>query len=375
MERLGGWRHGSLTVHLPDGESREFGRWEPHVEVRLANWQPLVRALRSGAAGFAEGYVAGEWTAPHLPELLGLVLRNRDALEQVLYGNWWGRLAGSAQQLWSRPLVPSPYDLDQSFYGLWLDPSMNCSAACFDGIHAQSLEQAQGVKMRRILNMARVQAGQRVLEIGCGWSGLSEMAAGEYRADYTGITRYGHRLAYARRRLAEAGLARYCDVRQQHWRTLNDAPFDAVCSIETLETVGRAAWPRYFATVRRMLKPDGHACIQTTVLADRLWEAYARRKDTLREAILPGGCLISRNEFHKAATAAGLRVVDAAAFGADYAETLRRWRERFLLHADRVRALGFDEGFVRLWDFYLAYCEAAFAERNTDVVQYVLRRA
>lgn len=371
-------RHGALSIHLPDGSAHHFGRSEPRVDMRLGSWQPVARALRSGGTGLAESYVAGEWTTSSLPELMGLVLRNRAALEDVLYGSWWGRIACRLQRLGRRPFAPPAQELDHGFYQLWLDPSMNFSGACFDGLRAQSLEQAQGVKVRRVLQMAKVQAGHRVLEIGCGWGALAEMATSEFRADYTGTTVFPHRLAYARWRLAEAGLDRYCDLRRQDWRSLDvGGPFDAVCSIETLETVGRAHWPRYFDTLRRMLKPHGHACIQTVVVADRLRDHRSGGSHAVREPMFPGGRLISRGEFHAAAAAAGLRVVDGAAFGDDYAETLRRWRERLLARAEDVRALGYgyDERFLRLWDFYLAYCEAAFTERNSDVVQYVLRRA
>lgn len=382
LRLLEGLRHGSLTLQLPDGSVRQFGAGTPHASLTLASWQPLVAALRSGDIGFAEAYLAGGWTTPALPQLLGLLLRNREALEQAVYGNWWGRLAYRLQHFLnrnsrsgSRRNIQAHYDLGNEFYRLWLDPSMNYSAACFDGVPGQPLEQAQRAKMRRALQAAQVQPGARVLEIGCGWGALAEMAAGEFGARVTGVTLSDEQLAYARERLARAGLAQAADLRLQDYRDIADAPFDAICSIEMVEAVGRSYWPQYFATLRRLLKPGGRACIQSIVIDDALFARYLRSTDFIQQYVFPGGCLPSDSAFRAAAADAGLRVVETHAFGPDYAETLRRWRERFLAQAEAVRAQGFDERFVRLWDFYLAYCEAAFDAGSTDVVQFTLQHA
>ena len=163
-------------------------------------------------------------------------------------------------------------------------------------------------------------------------------------------------------------------MRLQDYRDITDEPFDAICSIEMVEAVGREYWPTYFASVARLLKPGGRACVQTIVMDDALWPRYIRGTDFIQQYIFPGGCLPCRTEFERHASDAGLDVVDAFGFGADYATTLRHWRERFVARREQVLALGFDERFMRLWEFYLAYCEASFAERNTDVVQYTLRK-
>jgi cyclopropane-fatty-acyl-phospholipid synthase len=350
-------RHGTLAVHLPDGSARRFGSGEPHAALHLASWEPFARALRSGDIGFAESYVDGEWSTPALPELLALLLRNRETLESAVYGKWWGRLAYRLQHLFnrnsrsgSRRNIHAHYDLGNAFYGLWLDPTMNYSSAWFEGDATRDMESAQHAKVRRALRMANVQPGQRVLEIGCGWGALAEKAAGEFGAHVTGVTLSTEQLAFAQQRLAKAGLAANADLRLQDYRDISDAPFDAICSIEMVEAVGREWWPQYFASLRKLLKPGGRACVQSIVIADGLWD-------------------------RRAAADAGLVVVDQFAFGLDYAETLRRWRERFLAEQAAVLAQGFDERFIRLWEFYLAYCEAAFAERNTDVVQFTLQHA
>jgi len=196
------------------------------------------------------------------------------------------------------------------------------------------------------------------------------MAAFDFGASVTGVTLSTEQLAFARQRTA--GLA--ADLRLQDYRDIDDAPFDAVCSIEMVEAVGREYWPTYFQSVSRLLKPGGRACVQSIVIDDELFDRYIDSTDFIQQYIFPGGCLPCPREFRREAEAAGLTVVDEFAFGADYAETLRRWRERFLSQRGQILQLGFDERFMRIWEFYLAYCEAAFSQANIDVVQYTLQK-
>jgi cyclopropane-fatty-acyl-phospholipid synthase len=228
--------------------------------------------------------------------------------------------------------------------------------------------------VKRALQACDLQPGQRLLEIGCGWGALAEMAAGEFGAKVVGLTLSDEQLAFATDRVARKGLAASCDLRLQDYRDVADGPFDAIASIEMFEAVGRAYWGDYFATLSRQLKSGGKACIQTITIRDDLFERYARSTDFIQQYIFPGGMLPSAAVFRQEAEKAGLQVVDEMAFGADYAETLRRWRLQFLARDGEVRQLGFDTRFMRTWEFYLAYCEAAFATGNTDVVQFTLRK-
>jgi cyclopropane-fatty-acyl-phospholipid synthase len=379
LERLA---HGSLSVQLPDGNARRFGEGDPHAAIHFHAWQAFARTLRSGDVGFAEGYISGEWHTPDLPALLSVLLRNRELLEDAVYGSWWGRIAHRLRH-WlnrntragSRRNIEAHYDLGNAFYALWLDDTMNYSSALFEEQAGESLEQAQHAKLRRALQAAGVREGSRVLEIGCGWGALAEAAARDHGAQVTGVTLSREQLAHARQRLVDAGVSTLAELRLQDYRDIADAPFDAICSIEMVEAVGRNYWPTYFGTLRRLLKPGGRACIQSIVIADRLWDRYIASTDFIQQYVFPGGCLPCPREFERAAAQAGLRVVEAFAFGQDYARTLRLWRERFLARRTEVLALGFDERFMRTWEFYLAYCEAAFAEGNTDVVQYTLEHA
>ncbi|RYY97068.1 MAG: class I SAM-dependent methyltransferase, partial [Comamonadaceae bacterium] len=295
--------------------------------------------------------IAGDWSTPNLTDLLEVFIANRRAIEDVVYGSWFGRLVYRVRHLLHR----------------------NSKAGSSRNIHAhydlgKSMVEAQHAKVRRALELANVRAGDRVLEIGCGWGALAEMAATGFGASVTGVTLSTEQLAFAQER--NAGLA--VDLRLQDYRDITDAPFDAICSIEMVEAVGREYWPTYFQSVSRLLKPGGRACVQSIVIDDALFDRYIDSTDFIQQYIFPGGCLPCPREFRREAEAAGLEVVDAFAFGADYAETLRRWRESFLAQRSHILQLGFDERFMRIWEFYLAYCEAAFAQANIDVVQYTL---
>jgi cyclopropane-fatty-acyl-phospholipid synthase len=237
---------------------------------------------------------------------------------------------------------------------------------------------AQHAKVNRALRMADVKSGDRVLEIGCGWGALAEAATTRFGAQVVGVTLSTEQLDWAVERVAQQGVADRCDLRLQDYRdigvTTPDAPFDAICSIEMLEAVGQSYWPTYFQAVERLLKPGGKACIQTIVIDDSLFERYIRGTDFIQQYIFPGGCLPSPQRVREQARAAGLEVVDEMAFGPDYAETLRQWRDRFLSQEEAVLEQGFDQRFLRIWEFYLAYCEAGFDHGCINVVQFTLSK-
>ena len=376
-------RHGSITLTLPDGRVQTMGDGQgPRVSMRLNNWNVFGASLKSGDIGFAETYIAGDWTTPHLTELISLLIANRKALDDVIHGSWLGRLLYRVRHLMhrntrsnSRKNIHAHYDLGNPFYTLWLDATMNYSSALFEGEHTKNLDEAQHAKVRRALRMAQVQPGDRVLEIGCGWGALAEKAILEFGAHVTGVTLSTEQLHWAQQRLAKQGIDDRADLRLQDYRDINDGPYDAICSIEMLEAVGQEYWPTYFESVARLLKPGGKACIQTITIDDSLFDRYVKSTDFIQQYIFPGGCLPCPREFRAHAERAGLKVIDELAFGLDYAETLRRWRHQFMADKAQVLQLGFDERFIRIWEFYLAYCEAAFEQHNTDVMQFTLVKA
>ncbi len=374
---------GSLAVQLPDGSMQHFGQTgeqaSMHGSLVLHNWNVCSAALKSGDIGFAEGYISGDWSTPNLANVLRVFVANRREVEDIIYGTWLGRLAYRIKHLLNRNTkansqknIHAHYDLGNAFYELWLDKSMSYSSAWFEGDTSKPMLDAQHAKIRRALRMAGVKPKDRVLEIGCGWGGLAEIAANELDAKITGVTLSTEQLDFATQRMERVGKAAHADLRLQDYRDIQDPAFDAICSIEMVEAVGREYWSEYFSTVSRLLKSGGCACIQAITIDDALFERYVKSTDFIQQYIFPGGCLPSPSEFCKAAQAAGLQVVDQFAFGQDYAETCRRWRADFLQRRADMQPLGFDEKFIRTWEFYLAYCEAAFEEKSIDVMQFTL---
>jgi cyclopropane-fatty-acyl-phospholipid synthase len=379
LQRL---QHGTLHVQWPDGRIEQFGSASDtglNATLHLHSYAPLIQALKSGDIGFAESYIAGEWTTHNLAELLQLLVANRRDMEELIYGNWFGRLFYRVRHLLhrntrsnSKKNIHAHYDLGNAFYKLWLDPTMNYSSAWFDNDRAQPMADAQTAKVRRALRMVDAKAGDRILEIGCGWGALAELGGQEFGAHMNGVTLSHEQLAFANQRMQKLGLSETSNLRLQDYRDIHDGPYDAICSIEMLEAVGQEYWPTYFESVARLLKSGGKACVQTIVIDDALFDRYVTSTDFIQQYIFPGGCLPCPREFRSHAERAGLKVVDELAFGLDYAETLRRWRHQFMAEKAQVLQLGFDERFIRIWEFYLAYCEAAFEQHNTDVVQYTL---
>jgi cyclopropane-fatty-acyl-phospholipid synthase len=379
-------QHGTLHVQWPDGRVEQFGAAPTSGQVlnatlHLHSYAPLTQALKSGDIGFAESYIAGEWTTNNLSELLQLLVANRRDMDELIFGSWWGRLFYRVRHLLhrntrsnSKKNIHAHYDLGNAFYELWLDPTMNYSSAWFGDDRSQPMADAQTAKVRRALRMVDAKAGDRILEIGCGWGALAELGGTEFGACMSGVTLSHEQLAFANQRMQKLGLESTSNLRLQDYRDIDDGPYDAICSIEMLEAVGQEYWDTYFQSVARLLKSGGKACVQTIVIDDALFDRYVKSTDFIQQYIFPGGCLPCPREFRAHAERAGLTVVDELAFGLDYAETLRRWRHQFMADKAQVLQLGFDERFIRIWEFYLAYCEAAFEQHNTDVVQFTLRK-
>jgi cyclopropane-fatty-acyl-phospholipid synthase len=379
LQRL---QHGTLHVQWPDGRVEQFGQASDtgfNATLHLHSYAPLTQAMKSGDIGFAESYIAGEWTTNNLAELLRLLVANRRDMDELIFGNWLGRLYYRVRHLLhrntrsnSKKNIHAHYDLGNAFYELWLDPTMNYSSAWFDNDRSKPMAEAQTAKVRRALRMVDAKAGDRILEIGCGWGALAELGGQEFGAHMSGVTLSHEQLAFANQRMQKLGLADTSNLRLQDYRDIDDGPYDAICSIEMLEAVGQEYWPTYFESVARLLKSGGKACVQTIVIDDSLFDRYVKSTDFIQQYIFPGGCLPCPREFRAHAERAGLKVIDELAFGLDYAETLRRWRHQFMADKAQVLQLGSDERFIRIWEFYLAYCEAAFDQHNTDVVQYTL---
>jgi cyclopropane-fatty-acyl-phospholipid synthase len=336
--------------------------------------------MKSGDIGFAETFIDGGWTTDNLTGLIELFIRNRQQVEALIYGTWWGSLLHRVRHLFnrnsrsgSRKNIHAHYDIGNDFYRLWLDPSMTYSSAVFNNGTGDSLEQGQHAKYQRIINQLNVAEGAHILEIGCGWGGFAETAIREAQATVHGLTLSNEQLHYAQQRLANLGMAAQADLRLMDYRD-SDGRFDAIASIEMFEAVGEAYWPSYFECVARNLKKGGRACVQTIVISDELFARYRTGTDFIQQYIFPGGMLPSPSMFREYAQKQGLRVVDEFSFGLDYARTLVEWRKAFKAQLDAVSAQGFDERFLRTWEFYLCYCEAGFRANSINVMQFTLEK-
>ncbi|KZE31481.1 cyclopropane-fatty-acyl-phospholipid synthase [Crenobacter luteus] len=373
---------GELLVCTPDGARHRFCGHRPgrRAELTIRDWRAVGRIMLSGDIGLAEAYRDGQVDSPHWSTLMALALANEAAFSRPIHGRLLGTLAYWLRHLrrantrrGSRRNIHAHYDLGNAFYRLWLDSTMSYSSALFDGQPQRSLASAQEAKYERILARLDPKPGATLLEIGCGWGGFAEYAIRTRGVQLTGITLSTEQLDYARARLARAGLAGSARFELADYRDVGGR-YDHVVSIEMIEAVGERWWPTYFAVLRERLAPGGRAMVQGITIADEHFPRYRRGTDFIQQYIFPGGMLPSPSALARAIAAAGLELADRFAFGHDYAETLRRWARAFEAALPRVRSLGFDEDFVRLWRFYLAYCEAGFTAGRTDVWQLEIRR-
>lgn len=368
---------GRLEVTLPDGSRCLHGTVGPEAQIQFADWAVFGDIAKRGDVGFGQAFMDGRWDSPDLAGLLTLLACNRAALDRAIYGGLLGRvllrlnhLRNANTRRNSQRNIARHYDLGNDFYRLWLDPSMTYSSALFGAAENRSLFEAQCAKYERVFDQLQAREGASILEIGCGWGGFAERAlARGHRV--LGVSLSNEQLSFARVRLAGQGRAAlefrdYRDVRGQ---------FDHVVSIEMIEAVGERYWPVYFERVAALLARGGRAVIQAITIDEQLFTRYRRGTDFIQQYIFPGGMLASPERLREQYERAGLRCIDDLAFGLDYARTLRHWHEAFQANREACRGLGFDESFLRMWAFYLAYCEAGFTARCTDVHQLTLVHA
>ena len=375
-------KNGYLKMTLPNGQVREFGDKASSLQadIQIFDWNVFKGLMSHGDIGFAESYIRGDWDSSNLKTILELAIRNRTILDKAIYGTWLGSIFYRVKH-WlrdnsksgSRKNIHAHYDLGNAFYSLWLDPSMSYSSAWFSEGTKQALGDAQKAKIQRILSCLETNPDDHILEIGCGWGGVMEEALLSSRS-ITGLTLSTEQKVFAENRLQsiEAATSKpHFEVRLQDYRDCQEQ-FDGIASVEMFEAVGEKHWPQYFETIAKCLKFGRKACIQTIVIADDLFERYRHSTDFIQQYVFPGGMLPSRDSFKAAAAKAGLQIENEFVFGADYAKTLCIWRDNFNQKLQEIRELGFDETFIRLWNFYLMYCAAGFSERNIDVVQFTL---
>ena len=371
---------GRLRLTMPSGVSASIGNGAPaeEVDLALANYAVFWKSLRRGSVGFAESILDGDCESRDLNQLFRYFLRNKAALDEAGRGLFRVRLPLRLYHLrrantrhGSRRNIAAHYDLGNDFYRLWLDPGMTYSSGIFSH-EKMSLQSAQHAKYQRILEALEPRAGQTVLEIGCGWGGFLEAAARTGLAA-TGITISREQLEFAQARLSRLNVETPPKVRFEDYRDTR-GQFDRIASIEMIEAVGEENWPTFFATLSGRLAPGGIAAVQAITIREDWFETYRRKADFIQRYIFPGGMLPTVNGMARAARANGLTFEPVTTFADSYARTLALWRQRFHDAWPQIAALGFDDRFRRMWDYYLAYCEVGFAERSIDVGIYRMRK-
>ena len=370
---------GRLTLTLPDGSQHQFSgaMSGPDSDLTIHTESALRRLLHDGKMGFCEAFMDGEASSQSLPTLIELAVLHDKYLENALKTNIFRQGGLRLFHMLRRNNKPGSakniahhYDIGNSFYEAWLDPTMTYSSAVFDS-ETDDLTTAQLNKYKRLAELADIQSGDRVLEIGCGWGGFAKFVSQHIGAHVTGITISQAQLAYAKASLAEAGLQNKVDLKLMDYRDLQGR-FDKIVSIEMFEAVGQAYWPVYFDTISRMLKSGGRAVIQSITIDHDAFQSYRDQPDFIQRYIFPGGMLPSMPMLQTPVAQAGLELVAENGYASDYARTLQEWRARFLAAWPSLAGDKFDNRFKRMWELYLAYCEGGFRAGMIDVKQILL---
>lgn len=370
------------TLHIKLGEEVYVLQAEssgPNAQIEVHNaFQMIKRFSRHGELGFSESYLNGDWETTDLSTLLYWGALNLESLFHSLQANFFIKLFNRLRHLFrrnseqgSKRNISAHYDLGNDFYKLWLDSTMTYSSAVFSA-EEESLEQAQTRKYEQLLDSLDAKPGQHILEVGCGWGGFAEYAAQKgFRV--TGITLSTEQLAWANKRIEDAGLSHLVELKLQDYRHLT-GEFDHIVSIEMFEAVGERYWPGYFSMLHARLKSGGKVALQVITIDHKNFDYYRQNVDFIQLYIFPGGMLPSPEVFAQHADKAGLSVDKAIDYGHDYERTLKIWHERFNEVIHQVQALGYDQRFINMWRYYLSYCEAGFRTEHTGVYQYLMSK-
>jgi cyclopropane-fatty-acyl-phospholipid synthase len=375
-------KRGTLDMTLPDGRVMRFGGEEPGpaAAMTIKTYAFAWRLVNGGDIGIAEAYLRDEWDTPDLTAFLYLFCVNHELIAAML-GSKPGVRALQMIRHWfnrntrrqARRNIYAHYDIGNAFYKAWLDQTMTYSSALFEN-RTDDLSTAQQNKYRRLAEAINVQPGQKLLEIGCGWGGFAEYVAKAFDVRVVGLTISREQRDFAQQRMFEAGLNEKVEIRFRDYRDERDH-YDRIASIEMIEAVGEEFWPKYFAQLRDLLLPGGLAGIQAITIQDKFFDSYRREVDFIQRYIFPGGMLPSPAVLKSLGEKFGVPVIRERIFGQDYARTLATWRDNFREAWPNLTPLGFDERFRRLWEYYLAYCEAGFLSGNIDVRQIVFAKA
>ncbi|MGA7298455.1 MAG: cyclopropane-fatty-acyl-phospholipid synthase family protein [Rhodanobacteraceae bacterium] len=377
-------RHGRLVIDDADGQlvlgdCRAAADLAVHIRVIDGDFYRAIAA--NGSVGAGESYMDGHWQCDNLVGLVRLLVRNRELLDDMESG--LARLGGAAMRMvhafkrntrsGSRRNIAAHYDLGNDFFDVFLSPDLMYSSAIWTGA-SDTLEAASERKLRRICEQLELGADDHVVEIGTGWGGFAVYAAKHFGCRVTTTTISREQFTLARERVAEAGVADKVTLLLDDYRDL-EGQYDKLVSIEMVEAIGAQYLDSYFTQLGRLLKPSGLALVQAITIEDHRYAQALKSVDFIKRHVFPGSFIPSLASLMGAKTrASDLALLRQTDFGDSYARTLEAWRERFMVRLDAIQAQGFDESFVRMWEFYLAYCEGGFRERSIGVSHLLMAR-
>ncbi|OOG46812.1 cyclopropane-fatty-acyl-phospholipid synthase family protein [Rhodanobacter sp. C01] len=385
LAQMAGLRHGRLVLQDALGTvelgtpATQHPDLTAHIEVLDPAFYRAVAA--NGSVGAGESYMDGQWRCTNLVALIQLLVRNRDLLDGMETG--LARLGGMAMRAWhalqrntrtgSRRNIAAHYDLGNDFFELFLSPDLMYSSAIWAGAD-DTLEAASARKLERICRKLDLQPTDRVVEIGTGWGGFALYAAQHYGCHVTTTTISREQHALASERITAAGISDRVTLLLKDYRDLS-GQYDKLVSIEMVEAIGAPYLDTYFGQLGQLLKPDGLALLQAITIEDHRYAQALKSVDFIKRHVFPGSFIPSISTLLAAKTrSSDLALVQLEDFGESYARTLHAWRERFMARLSQVHAQGFDEHFIRMWEFYLAYCEGGFRERSIGVAHLLLAK-
>lgn len=367
-------QRGSLILETPEGKTFHFhGATDgTNAHLKIKRWDLIDKIFSRGDIGFGESYRDGDWQSHDISKVIQMAIENEKAFKKVIMGSSLSLIPyvvkhklNKNTQKGSKKNIQAHYDLGNNFYQLWLDPTMTYSSAYFKG--EEDLQQAQQNKYDQILKkLSNLPDGAKVVEVGCGWGGFIKRAMEKRNFKIKGLTLSHEQKAYVENHVGP--YAHIQDYRQER------GLYDGLVSIEMFEALGAEYWKKYFKKIATLLKTGAPAVIQTITINEQDFPAYKRGTDFIQQYIFPGGMLPTVEVFSRLAQKSGFKIVHAESFGKSYAKTLRIWEKDFMEKLDEVRNIGFDDSFIKLWQFYLNYCEGAFESSKINVYQFHLEK-
>ena len=371
--------YGYLVITSYQGETLEFGNKNDSLKAIIKIKKPnfTYNLIKGGSIGFAESYMRDEFETEDLSNLIEITARNIKIIHKFSglldfpLINFVKNIFIKNTKSRSKQNISKHYDLGNEFFSLWLDKTLTYSSAIFKD-QTQDLSEAQNNKYQKLIDLIKPKNGDKVLEIGCGWGGFAEYLGKKYDVKLDCITISKKQYEYAKERIHKCGLNEKVNIQIKDYRDLKDK-YDSIASIEMIEAVGQNYLESYFKKIKENLSNSGTAAIQAITIDDSLFDRYKNKQDFIQKYIFPGGFLPSKNRLNKHVSDNGLTIKSYESYADHYSNTLALWRHEFNKKWALIKNQGFDTTFKRMWEFYLAYCEAGFKSKNIDLIQFSIQ--